>query len=118
MAHKRKVSERKIVQFYDDTARQALGIIMAGVVTGVVKWHGDRRATIAARNQENISIHDTVTECKNNLARIDDWIKGFEVAAQDLIAKFETTGAVDKYDVEALKRELKQKPDLGNNGEK
>lgn len=101
------------MQIYDDAAKQVVGIILAGVVTAVVKWHGDRRTARAARHQETITIHDTVTQLQNNLDRVDDWIKGVEVVGRDMIEKFKGGNAINAADIAALKRELDQRPEIG-----
>ena len=101
------------MHFYDDSIKQVLGVLMAFVTTLAIKWYTDHLSRREDARIDAISIHDTVTDCKNKLDRLDDWMRGVETVGRDIIAKFEKGQPINEYDIAALKRELDQKPELG-----
>lgn len=103
----------ELVQFYSDIAKLVLGILLSGGVTLGIKWYGDRKTARDSAHQDAISIHDTMLNCRNDMNRVQDFVKGVEVVVESVCCRFDTGRPITQDDIDAMRNELKKRPDIG-----
>ena len=93
-----------------------MGLLLASIPAILGKWFGHHLSTTAAKR---LAYHDRIRDelrCQEDKERLQQHIDDLNVVGKCLIEKFCAGEELTKYDIEALERELAQRPKLRHEG--